>query len=86
MGDELATVRHNVRVALAARGWTQSDLAQRMGWTQSVLGAYLGGRRDITPHLARMCDALDLTLSALVEGSPCPACGSDTAPDEEGGT
>lgn len=62
IGSQLRTLRK-------ARGWTQSDLAEKAGIKRTALGAYEEGRAE--PRLGvlvRLAHSLDVSLDTLVLG------------------
>lgn len=53
--------------ALAARGWTQSDLARVLGCDQAPINAYANGKRDPgASTVRRIAAALNTTADALL--------------------
>ena len=62
IGSQLRTLRK-------ARGWTQTDLAEKAGIKRTALGAYEEGRAE--PRLGvlvRLAHTLDVSLDTLVLG------------------
>lgn len=79
-----ARVRRNVRILLAQRGWTQADLYRRMGVTRQAWSGYFQSPNG--PQLAtleRISNALDTTVTALVEDVEGPTAALEVA-DEAG--
>jgi transcriptional regulator with XRE-family HTH domain len=69
----------DLRAARAARGWTQSDLAQRLGVSQAYVSLLESNRRACPERLVRkVVSALRLPASTLPvssEAEPLPADG-----------
>ena len=67
-----------------ARGWTQTDLAEKAGLKRTALGAYEEGRAEpCLAALVRLAHTLDVSLDTLVLGVPsipsnrtCACCDS----------
>jgi transcriptional regulator with XRE-family HTH domain len=63
----LETVSANIRRELAARNWTQSELAKRAGMPQPRISEVLGCRFDPSlKKLERIAKAFGITVSALL--------------------
>jgi HTH-type transcriptional regulator / antitoxin HigA len=73
-----------IREELAARGWSQRDLAEVLGRPFQAVNAFINGRKQITPRTARELEAafgssaafwlnLEMAYRLHREGSPDPA-------------
>ena len=63
----LETVSANIRRELAARQWTQSELARRAGMPQPRISEVLACRFDPSLRkLEKIANALGITVSALL--------------------
>lgn len=59
-----------IREAMAARGLTQTTLAERLGLTQPAVSARLSGRTPITvDELRTIAAALGVPVSSLIESA-----------------
>ena len=56
-----------LRDMLAARGWTQTDLAERAGLTHAAVNRYVNGRREPRAEtVAAIAEALDVNPADLI--------------------
>jgi ribosome-binding protein aMBF1 (putative translation factor) len=61
------TFRENLRQAMATRGISQRELAEKAGTGYPNLNRVLSGKQNVTLELAdRLADALNLTLTELL--------------------
>ncbi|MEO3860915.1 helix-turn-helix transcriptional regulator [Acrocarpospora sp. B8E8] len=71
-GVQARAIGVRIRAAREARGWTQTDLADRTGYTQATISRWEGGHRDITAiDLLRVADALGVTAADLLPKAHC---------------
>ena len=58
---------YKIAEARIAKGWTQSELAEKIGTTQQQIARYESGANDVKSSvLIKMSSALDVTLSYLL--------------------
>lgn len=77
------TPRYNtprMRNALAAAGWTRSDLAREVQMTPKTVGAVLDGKTARPPTVRLIAEALGLEIADLV--IPEPDLPAETASPE----
>lgn len=73
MKSHPTTYSRKIRVRLAERGWTQTDLARFIGVTAGAITHYLKGRNTGADIRSRICRALDLPESIFNEPSRSPS-------------
>lgn len=62
----LATVRQNLRLAIALRETTAADVSRDAGLSINLLGAFLRGQSSTSyANLLKICDVLDLPIGIL---------------------
>ena len=72
--ESLTALRRNIHIALAAQGETAGWLGRKLGWNDAQISTYLHGGRKIAPHIARIAKVLEVPVSSLTDGTPCPSC------------
>ncbi len=67
----LNNVSENVRRILDSRGWDQSKLAEASGVSRSTVSRILSGKMSSSlPNLAKIVEALDVSLDRLMADPP----------------
>lgn len=65
-----AQIRDTARQGIAAKGWSQHELARRAGVKQATVSRLLAGERQGEPETwGRLLDALGLELVAVPKGT-----------------